>query len=132
VRLYLDANAIIYAVEGNLAFRRAALDWIQRTRDSLEGQLLTSQLSRIECRSKPAAEGARDLLLRYDRFFQFARLGEVTAEVIERATDLRARFNTRTPDAIHLATAIRDKADYFLTGDRGLARCTDIEVVVLR
>lgn len=99
MRLYLDANAIIYAVEGKAPFREAALDWIQRTRDSPGGQLLTSRLSRIECRSKPAAQGARDLLARYDRFLQFANLGAVSAEVIERAgpPSRRARLRATRP-----------------------------------
>ena len=45
-----------------------------------------------------------------------------------RDPELRARHNFKTPDAIHLATAIEEKADVFLTGDVTLARCSDIQV----
>ena len=58
-------------------------------------------------------------------------MASISDEVVERATDLRARLGLRTPDAIHLATAIMVQADCCLTGDRGMARCNDIEVVVL-
>jgi predicted nucleic acid-binding protein len=131
VRLYLDANAIIYAIEGSQPFRAAAVTGIRQARNAPEGRLFTSRLSRVECRSKPAGAGARDVLLRYDRFFQFTTMADITEEIIERATDLRARFRVRTPDAIHLATAVRERADAFLTGDGKLARCTDVKVILI-
>lgn len=57
---------------------------------------------------------------------------EITAGVIEQATGLRARYGLKTPDAIHVATAIEEHADVFLTGDAALARCTEVNVEVLR
>lgn len=57
---------------------------------------------------------------------------ELTPDVIEKATDLRARYNFKTPDAVHLASAIVAGAISFLTGDQNLSRCTDIPVEVLR
>ena len=43
---------------------------------------------------------------------------------------LRARHGFKTPDAIHRATAIEAGAEAFLTGDAGLATCTDVSVEV--
>jgi len=73
------------------------------------------------------------LLTEYAAFFSRERLiiSEVTADIIERATDLRVRYNFKTPDAIHLATALEGKADLFLTGDGALARCVEVKVEVL-
>lgn len=48
--------------------------------------------------------------------------------IIERATELRARYGFRSADAIHLATALDGGAGIFLTGDASLARCTEIVV----
>jgi len=131
MRLYLDSSAIIYALEGPPDLREAALSWIRRAREAPGGSLITSRLSRVECRSKPIALDNRALVSIYDRFFQICTLGGVSDEVVERATDLRARLRLRTPDAIHLATAIKHEADCCLTGDRGMARCNDLKVVVL-
>jgi predicted nucleic acid-binding protein len=72
-------------------------------------------------------------LAQFDVFFAGIELvlAEVSAAVVERATDLRARYNLKTPDAIHYATAVEVRAAVFLTGDRGLARCSELPVEVL-
>jgi predicted nucleic acid-binding protein len=56
---------------------------------------------------------------------------EVGPEVIERATDLRTRYNLKTPDAIHYASAMEVGATVFLTGDRSLSRCSEVSVEIL-
>jgi predicted nucleic acid-binding protein len=68
-----------------------------------------------------------------DNLFEANRMliAEITPEVVASATTLRARYGFKTPDAIHLASAIEEKADLFLTGDSSLARCTEIVVEVL-
>jgi len=82
----------------------------------------------------PLRSGDVALLGRYDAFFRRRRLRlvDVSASVIERATDLRARYRFKTPDAIHLASAIEVQADLFLTGDADLQRCTEVRVEVLQ
>jgi predicted nucleic acid-binding protein len=44
-------------------------------------------------------------------------VADVDAQVVEIASDLRAAHNLRTPDAIHLATALRLQAGAFVTED---------------
>ncbi|MBK6768942.1 MAG: PIN domain-containing protein [Ardenticatenales bacterium] len=56
---------------------------------------------------------------------------EVSAAVVERATDLRSKYNLKTPDALHYATAVEVGAAAFLTGDRALSRCSEVPVEVL-
>lgn len=95
--------------------------------------LVTSRISRLECRPKPVRDGNTALLAQYDAAFNptSIRLVEVTSAIIELATDLRARYGFRSPDAIHLATALDAGALVFLTGDASLRRCTEIAVDVL-
>lgn len=97
------------------------------------GSLATSRLSRLECRSKPLGAGDLATLAQFDVFFAGAELAlvDVSATVIERATDLRAKYNLKTPDALHYATAVEIGATVFLTGDRGLSRCVEVPVEVL-
>jgi predicted nucleic acid-binding protein len=47
------------------------------------------------------------------------------------AARLRSRWNIRTPDAIHLATALHQQAEIFLTNDERLRRVTEMPVAVL-
>jgi predicted nucleic acid-binding protein len=46
----------------------------------------------------------------------------LTPEISQKAAEIRATHNLRTPDAIHLATALAGKADCFITNDRALER----------
>lgn len=126
---YLDACCFIYLTEGAPAWR-AAVEARLRLLPALAG-LVTSRLSRLECRCKPMRDSDASLLARYDAVLGKTRVIEITAPIIERATELRAKNGFRSPDAIHLATAIDCGADVFLTGDASLARCTGITVDVL-
>ena len=116
MRLYLDASTIIYAIESLPPFRDTVIARIMQAESAEGGIIITSRLARLECRVKPIREANADLLVKYDAFFtrRQMRVLEVTAPVIEQATDLRARYSLRTPDAIHLTTAIEGHADLFL------------------
>ncbi len=126
---YLDACCFIYLTEGTPAWR-AAVETRLKMLPAATG-LVTSRLSHLECRSRPMRDQDATLLGRYEAVLGKARVIDVTAAVIERATELRARYGFRAPDAIHLATAIDCGADVFVTGEAALARCTEIAVDVL-
>jgi predicted nucleic acid-binding protein len=134
MRLYLDACAIIYAIESALSFGDDARLRIAQAESSPAGALITSRLFRMECRVKPLRDGRADLLAEYDEFFDRTSvvLTEISAAIVERATALRALHGFKTADSLHLATAIEQRADVFLTGDVGLARCPGLIVEVLK
>jgi hypothetical protein len=64
------------------------------------GSLVTSRLTRLECRSKPLKAGDVATLAQFDVFFAGVELVvvELSAAVVERARDLRTRYNLKTPD----------------------------------
>ena len=130
--IYLDANVVIRLVEGDAA-TRAPLEARLAPSLGAAGSLITSRLTRLECRSKPLRAGDLATLAQFDVFFAGVELvlAEVSPAVVERATDLRARYNLKTPDAIHYATAVEVGATVFLTGDRALSRCSEVPVEVL-
>jgi predicted nucleic acid-binding protein len=132
-RVYLDACVVVYLGEASEPFFRQVEARLTPLRLGSGLQLLTSRLSRLECRCKPLREGNNAVLAAYDAFFSASgvALFEVTSAVIERATAIRAQYGVKTPDALHLATAIEEGASVFLTNDTRLLRCTDIKVEVL-
>jgi predicted nucleic acid-binding protein len=130
--IYADANAIIRLLEGDAAARAP----IEARLLPLRGTgrfLATSRLSRLECRCKPLRNGDAALLALYDAFFAAPEVEclEITAPVIEKATELRARLNFKAPDAIHPASAIVRGVSAFLTADRNLARCAEVTVEII-
>ena len=130
--IYLDANVVIRLVEGD-ATTLAPLVARLAPLLGVPASLVSSRLTRLKCRSKPLRAGDLATLAQFDVFFAGVELvlAEVSPAVVERATDLRARYNLKTPDAIHYATAVEVGATVFLTGDRALSRCSEVPVEVL-
>ena len=126
MRIYLDSAPLIYLVE-NIAPYASALATRLTVPDTIQ---VCSELSRLECRVKPIRDGETALLAAFDSYFT-GIIGEViplSRQVIDQATELRARYDFKTPDAIHLAAAITSNCDLFLTNDHRLNKCTEIAV----
>lgn len=129
MRIYLDSAPLIYLVEEVVPYA-----------STLESRLVApgviqvcSELTRLECRVKPIRDGEDALLSAFDSYFSeiVGRVIPLSRQVMEQATLLRARYGFRTPDLIHLAAAIVDECDLFLTNDHRLARCSEIVVEAL-
>ena len=120
MRLYLDASALIYVAEGSPERRDFVLAWIDRVEAEPDGVLITSRLSRSECRVKHLRSQNQPALRRIDTILAAGnlRLADVSAEVIEKAAEVRAQSRLKTPDAIHVATALLEEATAFVTGDK--------------
>jgi predicted nucleic acid-binding protein len=118
MRLYLDSPPIIYLVEQVQEYASSV-----RERLSAPGLILiASELSRLECRVKPLRHRDVALLRDFDDYFadSIAELILLTRDVLDRATEIRANFGFKTPDAIHLAAATISQCDAFLTNDHRL------------
>lgn len=129
MRYYLDTAPIIYTVETSpLYFAR--VDAIL----ALPGLVqVTSEMARLECRIKPIRDGSLTLLQDFDDYFAstITEIVPITRDVIDRATDIRAQFNFKTPDSIHLAAAVVSKCDVFLMNDHRLNRFSGISIQVI-
>jgi uncharacterized protein len=85
---------------------------------------ITSELARLECRVKPMRDGNRALLQDFDDYFAntIAEIFPLTRDVVDLATEIRAQYNFKTPDSLHLAAAVISNCDVFLTNDQRLDR----------
>jgi predicted nucleic acid-binding protein len=130
MRLYLDTAPVIYTVE-QVPLYAPVVD----ARLSASGTVLVaSDLTRMECRAKPIRDDNPNLLKDYDDYFERA-VAEVVAlsrEVIDHATEIRAKYGFKTPDAIHLAAAVVSRCDVFLTNDHRLDRFSGIAIEVVQ
>ncbi|MDJ0632139.1 MAG: PIN domain-containing protein [Xenococcaceae cyanobacterium MO_188.B29] len=55
----------------------------------------------------------------------------VSSTIAELAAQLRATKNLKTPDAIQVATAIQNSAEFFLTNDTDLQELPHFKVLIL-
>ena len=129
--IYLDTNIVIYAVENPAVFgqrAQARLSAISRA-----DRIAASELTRMECCNYPLRTADFALLRRYDAFFARpdVTLLPVSDAIIRRATMIQAQYDFATVDAIHLALAVENGCQIYLTNDHRLDRCTDLTVEVL-
>jgi uncharacterized protein len=117
-RVYLDSCVVIYLIQGPAGLSRAILAGLQPA----EGEppvAFVSDLTRLECRVWPLRQGDRGLLQKFDEFFTSGGLQTIPfeSEIFNRATELRAAYRTKTPDALHLAAALFAGCTEFWTND---------------
>lgn len=128
--VFLDACVLIYRFEGHPKFKQSADDLIAHlTQDQTAPALAVSRLTLLECRVKPLRERNQVLLQRYDDFFRAVRVQELSAAVVGMATEIRARYGLKTPDALQAASALTlEQPVVFVTGDQVFERVPGLDV----
>jgi predicted nucleic acid-binding protein len=131
--LYIDTAPIIYFAEQIAPFAERVYAIFSRI---VEGEIagVTSTITLTEVLTKPLRDKDSEVEAAYRNMLVndggYVRV-PVTDAVAERAALLRAQYNLRTPDALHLATAIISSCGAFLTNDYALKRVTEITILVL-
>ena len=116
--VYLDTNAIIYLTEGNASFK-ASIEGLFVEIEQADARLITSELTYTEALVVPLRTGNTELVTAYERLLD-TLIDPIPLGRRELFLAAKLRANTpklRTPDALHLATAILADADIFVTGD---------------
>lgn len=131
--VYLDANCIIYAVE-RVAPYDAILAPVWQAAAVGHITLVTSELVVLEALVKPIRD-KNEALEAAIRAFLFdsteLRLAPIELRIIEQAARIRAATGTKTPDALHAATALDVSAKLFVTNDAAFRRVSGLRVAVL-
>jgi predicted nucleic acid-binding protein len=132
VKFALDANVLIYAIEPDSSL----YDWaVSIFQDAYKKgyELHISELAYLEVLARPALSDkeAREF---YEIVRNMATVNwPVDINILLRAAGLRRKYvSLKTPDAIHLATAIERNCDYFVTNDEALLKLKLSGIAVIR
>lgn len=131
--LYVETAPLIYYIEENAQYIDR-MDRIFRLLQDTSTQAVSSVITLTEVLNRPLQLGRMDLVRAYRAILisnPSVHLRMIDLIIAERAAQLRAEYNLRTPDALHIATALIAGCDAFLTNDRALNRVTDIPMLIL-
>ncbi len=131
-RLYIDANCFIYLFESHPVFGHPARSLFSVVEQG-KYKALTSTLTLLEVMAGPIKYGKEELAHEYAEListFPNLTLCDMNQDVACRAARFRAS-GVKSPDSIHLATAVVCEADYFITEDSCLCKIAGIHGLAL-
>lgn len=129
----LDTGPWIYWIEQDRRFLSAVAPLMTELAEERIA-VVTSVLSLLEAQTGALQKGDEVRVHKYAELFTNTEgvfVVEVSVPIASRAARLRALHGLRTPDAIHLATALETGASAFVTTDCRLARVRELPVRVL-
>jgi predicted nucleic acid-binding protein len=130
--VYCDTMILIYWLDSTGPFQVRSAAWMTAFQTG-GNAIAVSDLTRLECRVGPLKRRDAVILAVFDQLFARpdVRMVPLTATVFDRAAQVRADYNFKTPDALHLAAAVEAGCDRFLTNDSRLNACKDIAIEIL-
>ncbi len=118
MKAYLDSSAVLDLLDpGSLRHEQA-----KRTLEIEPRTWCVSDLVRLECLIRPIRAKNREAETEVREVLGKMECLSITSSAYDGAANLRAEFGLRTPDAIHLATALTSECVEFWTNDEKLLR----------
>lgn len=134
-RVYVDTNILIYLFEG-FAEYLPLMQQLAQCVDSKEISLLTGEITLAELMVMPFKNNDTNAINLYTKALndrKFITLIPTTQKVYIKTAFLRATLSgMKTPDSIHVASAVEGKADVFITNDQGIKTPKGLEKLMLR
>lgn len=132
--LFLDTAPLIYFMENsNPDYTKIMREFFKQAY-ALPFQPTTSTITVTEILVKPYKKGRSDLIVKYKSAIvnsKTIKICNIDSETANKAAELRANHNLKTPDALQIAAALNNKCDFFITNDFELSRINEIEVLTL-
>ena len=127
----LDTTPLIYFIEKNATYHPLVRPFFvaMAARKFL---VVTSTITLVETLVHPIRNNHHQLAGRYrEILLNTANLTtyDLTPDIAQKAAEIRANYQIRTPDAIQLAAALQGDAAFFLTNDLNLKKFAEIKVI---
>lgn len=129
----IDTAVFVYFIEEEPRFLPHILPLFVEA-DQGKRDLVTSALTLLEVLVVPYRAGNRQLAERYEALLTRSRgirMIELTRDQLRAAAQLRAATGAKTPDALHLVSALGAGCKTFLTNDRRLPTVPGLRVIQL-
>jgi len=129
----IDTAVFIYFIEEEPRFLPLVLPLFAEA-DEGRRELVTSALTLLEVLVVPYRAGNRQLAERYEHLLTMSRgirMVELTRDQLRAAAQLRAATGAKTPDALHLVSALGAGCKTFVTNDRRLPSVPGLRVIQL-
>lgn len=131
--LYVETAPFIYYTERYPVYVAKMRSVFLRIHQS-QLEIFTSTITLTEVLTKPLKAGDKALVNAYHEMLENTQniiIVPVDNTIANKAAELRAQYNLKTPDALQIATAIESGCDAFLTNDLGLRRVNEVKILVL-
>jgi predicted nucleic acid-binding protein len=131
--LSIDTSPFIYLVEKHPIYEERVVAIFGQVGVG-RVQVVTSMLTLTEVLMMPLIKKQSHYVREYREMLlntQSILSVEVDKTIAERAAELRAKYGLKTPDALHVATALETGCQAFLTNDMELKRVSEIQILVL-
>lgn len=113
-RVYLDSCMVIYLIESVDSLSEQAQQFLAKNGDAI---LCVSPIVRLEVLVKPLRDASAMLVADYEEFIAAQNWLAIDDSVVNAALQLRVQHGLKTPDALHLATAMHHGCTEFWTND---------------
>lgn len=131
--IYIETAPLIYYVEENPRYL-APMDTIINAIEQSNLVAMSSVITLTEVLSHPIKLGNHRLEQQYQDILvngESFQLISVNIQIAQEAARLRARYGLRTPDAIHVASALYAQCQAFLTNDKAITKVNELRVLLL-
>ncbi len=133
-KIALDSSCFIYQIEENQKYVELTKAIFEELLPQNKLKAFASTLIITEILTKPYHHNRQDLVHDYkDLILNLPNFSTFAPEerICDDAALIRAKYNFRTPDAIHLATAIVEGATVIVGNDKKWKKVKEIKTIVL-
>ena len=130
-KVYIDTSQFIYFVEGHSDFSEV----IKPLFNLIDQEIFTactSQFTLTELFIKPYREGFDELIRDYQGLLlesEKITLFSLNQETFLNAAQIGGTQGLRTPDAIHIASALENQCEFFITNDKRIRDYKSVRVI---